>query len=110
VVTSTYFCFDGQYYKQSDGVEMGSPLSPVITSFVMEDFEKKAIEEAVHKPICWFRYVDGTFVIWLYGQEKRTGFLKHLSGPHNNIQFTIEKEESTFHSWTLMSTEKRTAP
>jgi hypothetical protein len=85
VVTSKYFFFDGQFYKQSDRVEMGSPLSPVIARLFMEDFEKKAIEEEVHKPICWFRYVDGTFVIWPYDQEKRTGFLKHLSGPHNNI-------------------------
>jgi hypothetical protein len=26
----------------------------------MEDFEKKAIELATHKPTCWFRYVDDT--------------------------------------------------
>jgi hypothetical protein len=52
-LTSMYFCFDGQYYEQTDGVAMGSPLSPVIANFFMEDFEKKAIELATHKPICW---------------------------------------------------------
>jgi hypothetical protein len=45
-LTSTYFCFDGQFYKQMDGVAMGSPLSPVIANFFMEDFEKKAVEQA----------------------------------------------------------------
>ena len=40
-LTSKYFCFDGQFYEQSDGVAMGSPLSPVIANFFMEDFEKK---------------------------------------------------------------------
>jgi len=93
VLTSTYFCFDGQFYEQLDGVAMGSPLSPVTVNFFMEDFVKKAIEQATHKPVCWFRYVDDTFVIWPHGQEKLREFLNHLSGPHNKIQFTMETEE-----------------
>jgi hypothetical protein len=36
---------DGQFYEQMDGVAMGSPLSPVIPNFFMEDFEKKAIAQ-----------------------------------------------------------------
>jgi retron-type reverse transcriptase len=63
VLTSTYFCFGGQFYEQTGGAAMGSPLSPVIANFFMEDFEKKAIEQATHKPVCWFRYVDDTFII-----------------------------------------------
>jgi hypothetical protein len=39
MVTSTYFCIDGQFYEQTDGVVMGSTLSPVIANFFMEDFE-----------------------------------------------------------------------
>jgi hypothetical protein len=41
VLTSTYFCSDGQFCEQTGRVAMGSPLSPVITNFFMEDFEKK---------------------------------------------------------------------
>jgi hypothetical protein len=37
---------------------MGSPLSPVIANFYMEDFEEAALDLAPHKPISWFRYVD----------------------------------------------------
>ena len=93
VLTFTYFCFDGQFYEQMNGVAMGSPLSPVIAIFFMEDFETKAIEQATHKPLRWFRYVDDTFVIWPHGQEKLTEFLNHLSGLNNKIQFTMGKEE-----------------
>ena len=75
-----------------DRVAMGSPLSPVIANFIMEDFEKKAIEQATHKPVCWFRYVDDTLIIWPHGQEKLTEFLNHPSGHHNKIQFTREKD------------------
>jgi hypothetical protein len=93
ILTSTYFCFDGQFYEQIDGVAMDSPISPVIANFFMEDFENKAIEQVIHKPVCWFRYVDDTFVIWPHGQKKLIEFLNHLSGLHNKIQFTMEKEE-----------------
>jgi hypothetical protein len=92
VLTSTSFCTDGQYYEQTDGVAMGSPLSPVIANFYMEDFERKAIEQATHKPTCWYRYVDDTFVIWTHGKEKLMEFLKHLNGIHNSIQFSMEIE------------------
>ena len=93
VLTSTYFCDDGQFYEQTDGVAMGSPLSPVIANFYMEDFEIKVTEKATHKPACWYRHVDDTFVIWPHGQEKLTDFLNHLNGIHHNIKFTMEIEE-----------------
>jgi len=54
VLTSTYFCYDGQFYEQTDGVAMGSPLSPVIANLYMEDFERRAIEQVVYKPLYWY--------------------------------------------------------
>jgi hypothetical protein len=92
VLTSTYFCFDGQFYKQTHGAAKGSPLSLVIANFFMEDFEKKATEQVAHKSVCWFRYADDTFVIWPHCQEKLAEFLNHLNGLHNKIQLTMEKE------------------
>jgi len=71
---------------------MGSPPSPVIVNFFMKDFEKKAIKQMTHKPVCWFKYVDDTFVIWPHGKEKLTGFLNHLNRLQNKIQFTMEKK------------------
>lgn len=71
---------------------MGFPLSPLIANFLMEDAEKKILEQATHKSVCWFRYVDGTFVICPHGREKLTEFLTHVSGFHRNIQFTLQKE------------------
>jgi hypothetical protein len=93
VLTSTYFCSDGQFYDQTEGVAIDSPLSPVVANFFMKDFDKKAIEQVTHKPVCWFRYVDDTFVIWPHGQDKLTEFLNHISGLHKKIQFTMQKEE-----------------
>jgi hypothetical protein len=50
ILTTTYFTFNGQFYGQTDGVAMGSPLSPVIANFYMEDYEKAALESAPLKP------------------------------------------------------------
>ncbi|XP_046387273.1 uncharacterized protein LOC124156657 [Ischnura elegans] len=42
VLRSTYFLCNGQFYEQTEGVPMGSPLSPAIANLFMEDFEEKA--------------------------------------------------------------------
>ncbi|GJQ78954.1 hypothetical protein Trydic_g120 [Trypoxylus dichotomus] len=42
---------------------MGS-LAPVIANFYMEFLESRALDTAVQKPLCWYRYVDDTFVVW----------------------------------------------
>jgi hypothetical protein len=65
------------------------------------NFEKKTIEKATLKPVCWFRYVDDTFVIWPHGQEKLKVFLNHFNGLQNKIKFRMEKKKkASFHSWT----------
>jgi hypothetical protein len=109
VLTSTYFCFKGQFYEQTDRVEMESPLSPAVANFFMEDFEKRAIEHATYKPTCWFRYVDDTFVIWKHGEEKLTEFPNHLNGCITTYSSRWIKKMVTFHSWTLIYTENQMA-
>jgi hypothetical protein len=92
VLNSSYVTFNGQFYGQTDGVAMGSPLSLVIANFYMEDYEKAALESAPLKPRCWFRYLDDTFVIWQHGPDKLKEFLHHLNSIHQSIQFTMETE------------------
>jgi hypothetical protein len=43
VLIALYFSFGGQSYRQTCGVAMASPLSPLITSFYMMDFKDKAL-------------------------------------------------------------------
>jgi hypothetical protein len=71
---------------------MGSPLSPVIINFFMEDSEEITLDQAAHKPTCWFHYVDDTFIVWLYRPDGLRDFLDHLNSVHQNIQFTTETE------------------
>jgi len=68
---------------------MGSLLSPVIASFVMEDFEEVALRTA-YKAICWFSYLDDTFMIWTHGLKELKNFISQLSNIHPSIRFTME--------------------
>jgi hypothetical protein len=92
VLASSFFSFNGQFYEQSNGVAMGSPLSQVIANYCMEYFEEMALETATLKPLCWFRYVDHTVVIWPHGPGKLDDYFDHLNGVHENMKFAMETE------------------
>lgn len=93
-LTNTYFIYDGERYRQTEGAPMGSPLSPVVANIFMDHFEVKALSSAPLKPRKWVRYVDDTFVVWPHGAEELTNFLNHLNGVHERIQFTMETEDA----------------
>ena len=67
---STFFSFQGEFYEQTTGVAMGSPLSPIIANLYMEKFEKEALKSYPLKPSLWKRYVDDTNVIWPHGENE----------------------------------------
>jgi hypothetical protein len=92
VLTTSYLSFNGQFYGQADCGVMGSPPSPVIAIFYMEDFENAALDSAPQEPLYWLRYVDDTFVIWPHGPGEPNDFLHHLNSIHQCIQLTMETE------------------
>ena len=47
-ITSTYFSFQGKFYKQVEGAAMGSPLSPIVGNLYMESFEVETLRSAPH--------------------------------------------------------------
>jgi len=48
-LTTTYFSYNDQFYEQTSGADMGSPISPVIANIFIEHFEKKDLEKKHHK-------------------------------------------------------------
>ena len=61
-LTNTYFLFQGKYYEQVLSATMGPPISPLITSIFMEEFEVKPLVPPPN-PSLWLSFVDDTFVI-----------------------------------------------
>ena len=93
VLSTNYFQLGTDFYEQTEGAAMGSPLSPVLANLYMDFFEEMAIDTATHKPTLWIRYVDDTFVIWTHGDSELQAFLGHLNSLRESIQFTMEEEE-----------------
>ncbi|XP_019627206.1 PREDICTED: uncharacterized protein LOC109472073 [Branchiostoma belcheri] len=91
VVSTTYFQYNDVIYDQTFGMAMGSPLSPVLANLFMEEFERKALHTAPHRPKFWGRYVDDTGVV--NRQEHEQELFDHINTQHDSIKFTIEREQ-----------------
>ncbi len=57
---TTYFMFEGQFYCQTHGAAM---VSPIVANLYMENFEEKALSTTTITPDIWLRYVDDTFTV-----------------------------------------------
>ena len=92
-VTSSYFVFNGQFYRQKEGVGMGLPLGPTFANVFMCFHEKVWLSScpAEFAPVFYRRYVDDCFILF----KDRTHadlFLNFLNNKHRCIKFTMEKE------------------
>ena len=69
---------------------MGSPVSPIVASLYMENFEKKALNTTSTLRL-WMRYVDGTFVI--QREDQKQNFLNHINNIDPAIRFAVEDNQ-----------------
>ena len=82
-LNNTHFLFHNQYFEQTKGAAMGSPVLPTMT------FKHRAINTALNPPRIWRRYVDNTFVV----QQKsyKDVFFQHINTVDSSIHFTVEE-------------------
>ena len=91
----SFFIFNSKYYKQVDGVAMGSPLGPVIADIFMCSFESKWLPDCPNdfKPVFYRRYVNDIFALFS-SPVHADKFKEHLSSKHRNINVSIENFKS----------------
>ena len=89
-LNSTYFMFQGKYYKQFEAAVTGSPISPIVPNLNVENFEVEAIRSAPHPPYLWKRYVDDTFTV--IDSSHKSEFLEHINSIDEHIHFTFEDQ------------------
>ena len=92
-VVDTCFTFNGEFFKQKFGMQMGNCLSPVMSSIYMEYFELRIANAIIPENVFWKRYVDDTFVI-LKSFHNIDEIVEHLNDLVPSIKFTVEKEEN----------------
>jgi len=90
---SSYFRFKGKIYKQTHGVAMGSPLSPIIANIYMAHFEQKALNPFPYTPEEWKRFVDDVCEKWSHGKELLDKFLAHINSLSEHIKFTLKSKK-----------------
>ena len=90
----SYFFFNQNIYKQTDGVAMGSPLGPHLANIFMSHMEKKWLQNCPSdfKPVLYRRYVDDTFLLF-NSRDHVQLFLTYLNSQHPNITFTFDDEQ-----------------
>ena len=84
------FSFNGELYKQVDGVAMGSPLGPVLANIFMGYIESGIPEEKLR--LLYDRFVDDAFAI--FNDDHEAGeFYRLLNELHLSLKFTMEPEQ-----------------
>ena len=91
----TVFFFNDHYYRQKDGVAMGSPLGPALANAFLAHHETIWLEECPlsYAPIFFARYVDDIFVL-VRSNEHVAKLAEYFSSKHPNIRFTFELENN----------------
>ena len=70
---------------------MGSPVSPVVVNFCMEEIEETAIDSTFVPPKVWERYVDDRFCI--IKKDAVFSFYNSLNRPFYSCLFSDQAYE-----------------
>ena len=90
IFSSSYFMFEDQFYHQIFGTPMGSPLSPVVATIVLDHLFRRVLPDLPHQPGLIYKYVDD--VILSLPEECVEETLDLFNGYNGHIQFTCERE------------------
>ena len=95
VTQDSFILFDGEYYKQTDGVAMGSPLGPTLANIFLGFHEQNWLNSCPteFKPAYYARYVDDIFVLF-HNPDDLVKFKEYMNNRHPNMHFTSETEEN----------------
>ena len=81
------FMYKNKFYKQSDGVAMGSPLGPSLANFFLGHLETSYFQNSVHFPQFYSRYVDDIFAVFK-NNDDIDNFFQYINSVHPNMKFT----------------------
>ncbi|XP_062538822.1 uncharacterized protein LOC134207120 [Armigeres subalbatus] len=89
---ASYFCYEGQFYKQTFGTAMGSPMSPIVADIVLDSIIDTAMGSLPFEITIFKKYVDDIFMAIPRNTEQQV--LDTFNSVESRLQFTIETEEN----------------
>ena len=92
--TNVQFFFNGKYYRQIDGVAMGSSLGCLFANVFMGHMEQQLYQDISSICHMYFRYIDDTFII-VDDMDKAHQLLDIFNSYHRNLKFTFEAERNS---------------
>lgn len=91
-----YFEYNSNFYKQKDGLAMGSPLSGLLANIFINDLETSKIinkNNPFYKNIIyWYRYIDDIICLFNGNEVEKEEFFNFLNTLSNKIKFTMENQ------------------
>ncbi|XP_023230160.1 uncharacterized protein LOC111630306 [Centruroides sculpturatus] len=90
VLNNNFFEFQGKYYRQSEGIPMGSCIGPRLAELCMITIDKEI--NKTQGIISYQRYVDDCFIIYDKSILDIDSFVCGINLINKNVQFQCEKE------------------
>ena len=93
VTKESFFTFNNKFYIQLDGVAMRSPIGPILANIFLSHHEENWLNKCPieFKLSFYTRYADDVFVLF-ESPESTHSFHEYMPSKHQNINFTVEKE------------------
>ena len=109
-LTQNNLTFNGEYYNQTDGLPMGSPISPIMSEIFLQYLEDQHIEKIKkqYNIIFYCRYVDDIFIIYDNHKDIDDKILDRFNNIHSKIQYTLEKQQNNSLNYLDLSIQKIT--
>jgi hypothetical protein len=100
------FLFNGTFFRQTDGIAMGSSLGCILSDIFMGSLESRQLKETIRGTHFYRRYVDDIFIV----VDKKTELheaLEIFNSAHPSMKFTSEIElNNSFHFLDVQLTRK----
>ena len=96
VMTENYFTFGQSYWKQLQGLAMGTPVAPVLATLYLGFYEETRILQKCNTNLRLYRrYLDDIFIVWAPSQDpfafqRFRAILKQTPG----LSWTFEQHEA----------------
>lgn len=94
VLRHNYFTFNNKIFKQTFGLAMRSPLSPLLAEVFMAQYEEVILSWVLASKHVnfWYRYVGDVIICFDGTTRQFDRFLNYINSVNPRIQFTFEME------------------